>query len=50
MTPIVDALANYRDAIKRVAKEGFKEVFAESDKLRDEVLPQLGIKLEDKGN
>jgi hypothetical protein len=33
-----------------VAKDGFKEVFAESDKLRDDVLPYLGIKLEDRGN
>ena len=50
MAPLVDALATYRDNIKKVAKEGFKEVFAESDRLRDDVLPHLGIKLEDRGN
>ena len=50
MTPLVDALANYRDAIKRVAKDGPGKVFSESDKLRDEILPHLGIKLEDRGN
>ena len=50
MTPIVDALAEYRDQVKKVAKDGPAEVFKASDRLRDEVLPHLGIKLEDRGN
>jgi len=48
MTPVVDALAKFRDDIKNVAKEGPGAVFKVSDQLRDDVLPYLGILLEDR--
>lgn len=42
-------MAKYRDQVKETANEGPKEVFKLSDKLRDDVLPFLGIRLEDRG-
>jgi len=32
-----------------MAKGDAKDLYALSDKLRDEILPQLGIKIEDRG-
>ena len=49
IAPFVDALSKYRDQIKEKAIEGPKEVFRLSDELRDDVLPFLGIRLEDRG-
>ena len=44
----MDALSQYRDKIKMAAKEGPKPTFDVADELRDDILPHLGIKLEDK--
>ena len=44
----MDVLSTYRDKIKLAAKDGAKPIFELSDELRDEILPHLGIKLEDK--
>ena len=44
----MNALSEYRDKIKSGVNEGPKQVFKLSDELRDDILPFLGIKLEDK--
>ena len=44
----MNALSNFRDQIKRRADEGPKVLFQLSDEIRDDVLPFMGIKLEDK--
>lgn len=49
IAPYIDVLAKYRDQVKETANDGPKEVFKLSDKLRDDVLPFLGIRLEDRG-
>lgn len=49
ITPLMNILCKFRDDIKAIAGEGPKEIFKLCDKLRDEVLPELGIRLEDKG-
>jgi cysteinyl-tRNA synthetase len=49
ITPVMNALASFRDEIKAKAKSGPEEIFKACDRLRSEVLPPLGIRLEDKG-
>ena len=49
LAPIVDALSKFRHEIKEKALEGPKEMFRLSDELRDDILPFLGIRLEDRG-
>lgn len=44
----MNALRDYRDEIKKNAKDP-KAMFEISDNLRDDILPQLGIRLDDKG-
>ena len=46
--PVMNALSQFRDQIKRHANEGPKEMFRLSDEIRDDVLPFMGIKLEDR--
>jgi len=48
ITPVMNALSNFRDQVKRRAPEGHKVMFQLSDEVRDDVLPFLGIKLEDR--
>ena len=48
ITPLMNALAKYRDQVKENAKEGPKALFEISDKLRDDILPFMGIALEDR--
>lgn len=48
ITPVMNALSNFRDQIKRRANEGAKTMFQLSDEIRDDVLPFMGIKLEDR--
>lgn len=48
ITPVMNALSNFRDQIKRRANEGPKVMFQLSDDIRDDVLPYMGIKLEDR--
>ena len=48
IAPVMNTLSTFRDSIKKRANEGAKSMFQLSDELRDDVLPFLGIKLEDK--
>lgn len=48
-TELMNVLAKFRDTIKDNANADAKELFRISDELRDDVLPKLGIRLEDKG-
>lgn len=45
----MNALSKFRDTIKERANEGPKVMFQLSDELRDDILPYLGIRLEDRG-
>lgn len=45
----MNALVTYRDQVKNNAKDGHQAMFKISDELRDDVLPYLGVKIEDKG-
>lgn len=52
--PILDTFSNYRDAVRRAARAGKeadigKEILRLSDQVRDDVLPPLGVRLEDRG-
>lgn len=47
ITPYMNAMSEFRDKIKNHATE--KVIFQEADYLRDNVLPELGIRLGDKG-
>jgi cysteinyl-tRNA synthetase len=49
ITPFMNALSKYRDQVKEKAGEGAKALFQLSDELRDDILPFLGIRLEDRG-
>lgn len=49
ITPFMNVLSKFRDDIKANAATDPKTIFGVCDKLRDEVLPNLGIRLEDKG-
>jgi len=45
----VSELVKYRTEVISMAKGDSKDLLELSDKLRDEILPQLGIKIEDRG-
>ncbi len=49
ITPLMNTLSKFRDDVKATAAAGPKEIFKLCDTLRDVVLPELGIRLEDKG-
>ena len=49
IAPVMNALVTYRDQVKNNAKDGHQAMFKISDELRDDVLPYLGVKIEDKG-
>lgn len=49
ITPFMNVMSQFRDEIKANANGGPAEIFKICDKLRSEVLPGLGIRLEDKG-
>jgi cysteinyl-tRNA synthetase len=49
ITPLMNILTKFRDDIKLAAGNGPKEIFNLCDQLRDVALPELGIRLEDKG-
>ena len=48
ITPFMNLLSKFRDQIKEKAGEGPKELFKLCDELRDDMLPHLGIRLEDR--
>ena len=49
ITPLMNVLLKFRDDVKKSAAAGGKEALKLSDELRDDILPHLGIRLEDKG-
>jgi len=49
ITPLMNVLIKFRDQVKVKAGDGPKELFKLCDELRDDILPYLGIQLEDKG-
>ena len=49
--PYLNSLATFRDNVRRSARElKAVEILKECDELRDDVLPNLGVRLEDKEN
>ena len=47
--PYLSTLASFRDAVRLEARAlKASNILAECDKLRDDVLPELGVRLEDK--
>ena len=48
--PYLSALAEFRDGVRSLAREKKdpKEILSLSDDLRDNVLPELGVRLEDR--
>lgn len=48
ITPFMNLISKFRDQIKEMAGEGPKELFRLCDELRDDLLPHLGIRLEDR--
>jgi hypothetical protein len=48
IAPVMNILSKFRDDVKAKANEGPKELFMLSDKLRDNVLPNEGILIEDR--
>lgn len=51
LRPYIDALCHFRDKVRAKAKEfGAKDLLQETDWLRDEELPRLGVRLDDIGS
>ena len=52
LTPFINAITDFRGEVKEscIADKDVKKVLSICDKLRDEVLPNLGVRIEDKGN
>ena len=51
LTPYLDVLTAFRQEVRLAAMSGdTKAVLAIADKLRDDVLPNLGVRMEDKGS
>lgn len=47
--PYLNAMADFRDNVRKAARElKAVEILQECDRLRDDVLPDLGVRLEDK--
>lgn len=53
IAPILDAFCEFRDQVRRTARQdlskGSCEILSLSDRVRDDVLPVLGVRLEDRG-
>jgi cysteinyl-tRNA synthetase len=52
LTPFINAITDFRGEVKDscIADKDVKKVLSICDKLRDEILPNLGVRIEDKGN
>jgi ABC-type multidrug transport system fused ATPase/permease subunit len=51
LTPFLDVLTKFREAVRLAAMSGdTKAVLEAADGLRDNVLPDLGVRMEDKGS
>ena len=48
IAPLMNVLSKFRDSIKDKAGEGAGTLFKLCDELRDDVLPHLGVRLEDR--
>ena len=48
ITPFLNVLTQFRDQVKDKATLGPKDLFKLCDDLRDDILPHLGIRLEDR--
>jgi len=49
LMPYLESMANFREEVRKIAKvERSGKILTECDKLRDDVLPELGVRLEDK--
>jgi cysteinyl-tRNA synthetase len=49
LMPYVQALTDFRERVRQIAiGEKFQPILAECDRLRNDVLPQLGVRLEDR--
>lgn len=48
ITPLMNVLSKFRDQIKEKAGEGTSSLFRLCDELRDDILPYLGVRLEDR--
>jgi len=51
VSPYIETIAKFRDSIKTIAatEKDFVKILKKCDELRDEVMPQLGVKIEDRG-
>ncbi|CAJ0959380.1 unnamed protein product, partial [Mesorhabditis belari] len=48
--PYLNVLSEFREEVRKIAKaNGVHDILKLSDKLRDEILPNLGVRLEDRG-
>jgi cysteinyl-tRNA synthetase len=49
INPFIDSIVKFRDNIRNICKEGNIDlILEETDKLRDKIMPELGIRIEDK--
>lgn len=47
--PVLEATAGFRDRVRTIARElKATDILKECDALRDDILPELGVRLEDK--
>jgi hypothetical protein len=51
VSPFVDVIARYRDLMKTIASvdKDLIMILKKCDELRDDILPTLGVKIEDRG-
>lgn len=53
VAPILDAFCEFRDTVRGTARkglsDGIRQILTLCDSVRDDVLPQLGVRLEDRG-
>lgn len=48
IAPLMNVLSKFRDQVKDKAGGEAKELFRLCDELRDDILPHLGVRLEDR--
>ncbi|KAK6049111.1 hypothetical protein COOONC_13384 [Cooperia oncophora] len=49
LMPYLNALSSFREKVRNIAKENkVTAILEECDRLRDDVLPELGVRLEDR--
>lgn len=48
IAPLMNVLSKFRDQMKENTDKGPKELFRLCDELRDDILPHLGVRLEDR--